>query len=145
MIVEVYTDASYNEKLDIASCGILVLVNKKIIKHEVVSLLGLGTVSNAEIWAVVHGLQYCFMVKDVSKIYAYTDHKTILTRRGKKLKYRDLDDTIEMIADWGIPLKLIHVYAHRNNFYNNKIDQSCRQELRKYVKQFRENKQVFSR
>ena len=145
MIVEVYTDASYSEKLDIATCGILVLMDKKVIKHEVTAILGLGSISNAEIWSVTHGLQYCFMAKDVYKIYAYTDHKAILTRVKKKLRYKDLDDTMEMIADWGISLKLIHVYAHGSNYYNNIIDQSCRKELRKYVQKFRENKQVFSR
>lgn len=136
MIMELYTDASYNNRFDISSCGFLVLADRKIIKHEVTTILGLRNISIAETWALKHGLQYCFMVKGVEKITAYTDHKCLITRIKRKLKYRELDDTIEMITDWGIELKINHVYAHKGNFYNNLVDRSCNNQLKKYVRKF---------
>lgn len=136
MTIELYTDASYNNRFDISSCGFLVLADGKVIKHDVITILGLRNIGVAETWALTHGLQHCFMVKNVEKITAYTDHKTLITRVKRKLKYRELDDTIEMITDWGIELKINHVYAHKGNFYNNKVDNSCNKELKKYVRKF---------
>lgn len=140
MTVTVYTDASFNHVHKIAACGFFAFENDKPLKHEVVLVAPIKDSALAEVYAMTEGLQYAFMIKTVKHIVLYTDHlptiERLQTRRGKSsARMKNLFDTIEMIRDWGITIRVAHVKAHSSCSQNNKVDKSCKEALRQYLKQ----------
>lgn len=136
MIVLLFSDASYDHNLDIGSCGFMVRKDDHdLIIHRVTTMSGVGNVGLAEIMALTDGLQYAFMLQGITHIFAHTDYMNILSRKKANGRFKEIDETIEMIKDYGIGLSISHVYGHRKNKYHNIVDQSCRKELRKYVNQ----------
>lgn len=133
MTVTVYTDASFSKEHGISTCGILMLSAGKILRHDVFILSGIFGIHNAEIWAVTYGLQEAFLIQNVSKILVFTDHKAIITRVKQKSKYKELDETLQIINEFGIAVEINHVYAHKGNKYNNMVDKSCNSALKDYV------------
>lgn len=141
MTVLVYSDASYDHERDIAACGYIIKTRgKTIIQQTVYIVHGLKNISNAERWALTKGLQDTFMMRAVTRIRAYTDSLQIITTVKRKKDHDEYYDTLEMIKDDGISIVVNHVRAHANNKMNNKIDISCRAELRKYLKKHYANR-----
>lgn len=134
MTVVVYTDASYCERSDIAACGYVILVDGKMKKHDILFVRGLKKPSNAEIFSIVQALQYSFLINGVKSITVNTDHKPTVTRRKKKLIFKELDDTVELIREYSISVQFFHVKGHSNNYYNNLVDESCNQNLKSFLK-----------
>ena len=140
MTVLVYSDTSYDHERDIAACGYIIRKrNGHIIQHTVFIVHGLKAVNNAERWALTKGLQDAFMMKDVTRIRAYNDSLQIITTVKRKEVHREYYETLEMIREDGIGIAVNHVRAHAGNRMNNKIDVSCRAELRKYLKKYHAN------
>jgi ribonuclease HI len=133
MTAVAYTDASYSSEKDISACGYVVLVDGKVINHEVLLVEGLKTPTNAEIFAVIKAAEYCFMINGVKNITINTDCKTIISRKRSRRHHMDLDETIAMIKEEGIGLNLVHVRGHKGNYFNNLVDESCLQNLRAYI------------
>jgi ribonuclease HI len=133
MIAVVYSDASYCHKNDIAACGFIVLFGHRIVKHQVILVKGLKTPTGAELYSLVVGIQYAFLLNDVKSIQANTDCIALVNKVKSRKKYAELFDTIEIVEEFGIGFTLRHVKGHAYNKYNNKIDNSCITELRKYL------------
>jgi len=133
MTVVVYTDASYDKEKDIAACGYCVLVNRKLIKHQVLFLSGLGKVSQAEILSIVKALEYSFLVNGVSKIIVNTDYESIVKRVRAKKGFEEFDATMEIIKEHDIEVQLNHVRAHKGDRFNTLVDRSCLYGLREYL------------
>ena len=136
MTVVVYTDASHSDQRNISACGFVLVIDKISIRHCVVLVEGLGKPSSAEQFAMAQGLQAAFMVNGVTEITLNTDHKVTVEKirypkRYKKRLLHELAETIEMIKETGIHLTFLHVKAHRGNYFNNKVDESCNKALKK--------------
>lgn len=135
MTAVVYTDASYCHKSDVGACGFIVILNGKMIKHEVELVSGLKTPTNAEIHAIVSGIQYAFLIKNVRSITVNTDCKTTVVNRKGRKQYKELNETIQIIKEARIGFSIFYVRGHSENRFNNIIDQSCNASLRKYLKE----------
>ena len=137
MTVTVYTDASHCQRTDIAVCGFAIVVNDVLVRHQVVIISECKTSGDAEFYAATLGLQEAFMQKDVLNINLMVDFIAICFFKNaykakKKPRAHEYSETIKMIVEEGIGLSVNHVKAHNKNVYNNKVDLSCRNTLRKY-------------
>lgn len=128
-----YTDASFDHRLDIATCGFVVIAKNKELTRQVHIVGEIGTIQNAEIYSVVQAIQYCFLIKNIDTIVIKTDHIAIITRKKKSISYQELDETIEMCKESGIEVVISHVRAHNGNRYNTIIDGCCNKALKKYI------------
>lgn len=135
MTVVCYTDASYRKEFDIAACGYCMLVAGKMIRHEVKLVAGLGSPSNAEIFAITEAAQLAYLMEGVSKIFIRTDHESTVKRRKKRARFADLNITLDIIKESGIEIQIQHVKGHSTNHHNNLVDRHCRNNLRKYIKE----------
>lgn len=135
MTVTCYTDASHNQYKDIAACGYCVLLEGKIVKHEVVLVEGLGSAGHGEVFAITKALQYAFLLKGVTGIIINTDYLPIITakNKNKKIISQEFNETIDIIKEHDIWIRIKYVAAHQNSRLNNMIDESCRKQLRKVV------------
>jgi len=139
MSVIVYSDASYCHKSKIAACGYLVIYKEKIINHSVELLSGLSDIGVAESYALAKGLQFCFLL-DVKCIEAFTDRYSLVqlkqassVRPSTRKRHKEYFETIEMITDYGIEVKISYVKGHSGNIYNTRVDKSCNKNLKKYL------------
>lgn len=137
MIVVAYTDASHCHKNNVSACGYCVLVNGKMVKHEVTLVGGLRVSDQAEAYAVTAALQYAFLIQGVKSITINTDWRTVTTMKEWRLKkyFTELYDTIEIIREHRIGLTLTYVRGHSNNELNNLVDKSCLKTLRQFINQ----------
>lgn len=133
MTAIVYSDASYSYKQDISACGFCVLVDGALVKHQVQLISGIGATHKAEIFALVCAIQFAFLLNGVTEIKAYTDYLSVITRKSKKLIYRDLDETLGMCLENGITVTIDHVKAHSGDEFNTLVDKSCHSNLKKYL------------
>lgn len=142
MTVTCYTDASYSHEKNISACGFCVLVGGKMVKHEISLVEGLGGPGQSEVYAITAALQYAFLMEGVTGIILHTDFMPIITRRHDKkrtgnrrpkLDYQDFYDTVEVIKEHNIWIRITYVNAHADNWVNNLVDEACRQNLRKVV------------
>lgn len=135
MTVVVYSDASHCPQKKVAACGYVLIIEGKLVKHIVVLMENVPTCTAAEFLSANMGIQEAYLQKGVTKIILYTDCNTIITHRGgigsTKFMADELSETVEMLKEDGIILTKKHVKAHNKDFYNEKIDRSCRNELRK--------------
>jgi ribonuclease HI len=134
MTVIAYTDASHCHITGVSACGFVVLVDGHIIKHEVLLIHGLDGSQAAELYSIVHAPQYCFMLDGVRSIRLKTDCQTVVNRVKRKKKYQELNDTIEMIQEYGIFVSVSFVKSHSKCEMNNLVDNSSRKQLREYLK-----------
>lgn len=136
MTIVVYTDASYCNRKMVAACGYVLIIEGKMVKHTVVLAENVPTCTAAEFLSANLAIQEAYLHKGVTEIIIYTDCNTIITHRGgmgsrSKFMADELAETMEMLQEDGITLTKKHVKGHNNNFYNEKVDRSCRNELRK--------------
>ena len=149
MVVSVYTDASFNHKKDISSCGFIILVNRKIIKHQVLLVKNLKTPHGAELYSIYEALCNSYLVKGVSCINVYCDcikaldicnqsnEERIKWDYNKTKKYTilisDFNNLMDLLKEEKIITRFYKVRAHANNFFNNMVDRSCLNNLREYI------------
>lgn len=132
MEVTIYTDASYDRHLKIATCGYCLLVDGKLIKHTVYFAEEVQRVVIAESLAVELALQEAFLMKGVVGIKIYTDHNAIITKKkDRQMWFSELDTIIEIIKEHDIWVRFCHVKAHNGDKYNCLVDLSCKKHLRK--------------
>lgn len=134
-----YTDASHCHITGLSACSFAVLVDGRMIKHEVVLIANCNRSGDAEVYAACLALQYSFLLPGVKRIQLNTDYLPLTwirrTRRDKKHQNTaEFLDTLEIIQDHGIVLSISHVKAHGNDKINNLVDKSSRTQLRKYLK-----------
>lgn len=134
MTVVAYTDASFSCERGIGVCGFIAKREGLSIAHNLEIVGGLKYADRAEIHAVVMAIQYCFLLPDVSKIIVRTDCRNIVFR-GKKEKYKELEQTLEVCREYNVSVEISHVKGHVGHPTNEKIDQSVRTHLRQYLKQ----------
>jgi len=143
MTVTCYTDASHNQYKDIAACGYCVLLEGKIVKHEVILVEGFGGAGPAEVFAITKALQYAFLLKGTTGIIINTDYLPVIQMNKKRKKtWQEYHETVEIIKEHNIWIRIKHVAAHQNNKLNNMIDESCRKELRKAIPGFKGPKPI---
>lgn len=140
----VYTDASHCQNTNISTCGFLIIYKGKMIKHTVEIMSGFKTSTLAEAHAITQGLQYAFLLDQVSGITLYSDCKTIVdsinhfpNRNRTKFNYPELLDTRSIIVDFGIWMELKYVKSHSGDKYNTLVDKSCNKILKQYLKEQR--------
>lgn len=138
MTVIVYSDGSHCPRTKVAACGYVLLVDGKVIKHQVI-LLGDCSSGDGEFYAAIVGLQEAYLQKGVTEIHLYVDYTGVIYfRNGFRAKQKPLakefHETKLMIREDGIELKISHVKGHSTDKYNIKVDTSCRDHLRKYLK-----------
>lgn len=137
--IKAYTDASYSFEYKIAVAGYIIRINGQMILHEVHIIQNVRHSNDAEIHAVLLGLEHSFLQNDISKIQLYTDCESLVTLyRSNKLSQKkflcgEIHETLKIIKDHGIKVSISHVEAHSDNYYNNKIDHSCRTHLRDFI------------
>lgn len=66
MTAVVYTDASHDQRIKIATCGYCIVLDGKLIKHEVYLYENVRTNNDAETLAITIGLQQAFAIKGVN-------------------------------------------------------------------------------
>lgn len=140
MEVVVYTDASCSNPLNISACGFLAMHGTKSIRHEIVLWSGLRNSIVAEVYAIVHALHYCFLLKDIRNIVVYTEMDFIVRQQFNKKwhwdspVFNELIDTLDEINNYNVSVEFVKVKAHSHDRLNNKIDNSVRKVLREYLK-----------
>lgn len=140
MIVTAYTDGSHRHWERVGACGFVAIVEGRIIKHEVV-FIETGSTFICEFIAIINALQYCFLLKDVTRIIIRTDLRaaTYYCTRGVKRKKREayfvteFIDTLDIIREHNIEVSVEYVKAHSNDKYNTFIDSSARTQLRIFL------------
>lgn len=135
MEVVVYTDASYCQLTKVAACGYIILVNNEAVKHEIIILRGVRTSMLAEAHAIVYGLQCAFLTNDVHRVILHTDCKNAINPRkiNNEIPFPEMRDTIDEMLRYGVSVHLRKVRAHDLNKWNNKVDHSVINALRKYL------------
>lgn len=132
MEVTIYTDASYDRHLNIATCSYCLLVDDKLIKHTVYFVENIHRVIVAESLAVELALQDAFLMEGVTGIKIFTDHVAIINKkRDRALYFSELDTIIDIIKEHDIWVRFCHVKAHNGDKYNCLVDLSCKKHLRK--------------
>ncbi len=138
MTIIAYSDASFCEKNMVAACGFILLLNGRTIRHHITIVGGINSSFFSETYAVTIAIQNAFLYPGVKKIILYTDVAGLAYKRIKKKKRNtvymsDLVDTLEIAQEYGVKVILLHVRAHSDNKFNNLVDISSRNQLRKYL------------
>lgn len=141
MTITAYTDASHCPQSKYAVVGWMLRTGAKTIKHTMMSMIGVPTSGDAEMYATVRAMQEAFLVKEVSKIIIITDYRLTTEARYYNLTKRsrthpffcEFKETIFMIEEDGI--ELVIQYSGRNsNPHSTKVDLACRKHLREIIK-----------
>jgi ribonuclease HI len=133
MTVTLYTDASFDHHSKSAACGFCLLIAGKLVKHQVLLVGNVEKPCDAEIFAITQAIQCAFLLPGVTKISAHTDYLPILTRKKRRWRYAELDETLNMCAENNILVAITYVKAHSGDKYNTLVDVSCRQNLKKLL------------
>lgn len=137
MHVVVYSDASMSDIHEIATCGYIIIINGKEVKHDIYILEGVYKSTYAESKAICLGVEYVLEnIAGVTKITAKTDCKSLVTKWQKnKIFSSDFVLIHERIKNKKINFCFRHVKGHGKDQSNQKIDVSCRKYLRDHLKQ----------
>lgn len=150
MIVTCYTDASFNSDLDVSVCGYSIYKDDTTIKNSVTLVEGIGRIDKAEIHSIVQALQYAFLLPNVTGILLYTDQigARSVNQRTRKMKYKEVAETIEICNEHNIQVFIFHVKGHitgkqtLHQKRHTKIDQHCRRELRNYLNKIKNGSNI---
>lgn len=130
-----YTDCSYSDKYKIASVGFIATLKGQVVKHEIKFLAGVNSTRDAELYAVNEALQFLFLIDGVKNIQINTDFAQIAYMKisSKNPLFVEMKEILSIIKEHKIGVTINHVWGHSGNFYNEKIDKSCRKQLRKFI------------
>lgn len=89
----------------------------------------------AEVHAIVYGLQFAFLMKGVHKVILHTDCKNAIypPRTNNESPFPEMRDTIDEMMRYGVTVHLRKVKGHSLNKWNNKVDHSVINALRKHL------------
>ncbi len=153
---QIYTDASFDDKMKIAACGYYLIINDVAVKHIVFTVYDLPTCGCAEIYSVILALKD-MMDTTGNHVCIHTDYLALVDMINKDFKgskrvrsyINMLRMSIQELKNKGNTFQIEHVKAHAgsnggHHSHNSKVDKACRKrlnELRFYFKSGK-NKQI---
>lgn len=130
--IVIYTDASFDEKMHVAACGYVTMVDFKMISHNVYLVSGINSPKDAEEYAITLALRDLKDVNMFDAILINTDCLFCIYPQNKRRTNVNIQfkKEVNKFVLLGVKITMRHVKGHSNDHFNTLVDKSCRKHLR---------------
>lgn len=137
--MEIYTDASVDDRRGVGACAYIIMENDVIIVNEVVLIGEVNGSLICEVYAIRLALEYVLKSGLKPKnIKIFTDHKDILRAKPGskliKLFSHHVGGLRSKMGVMGIHTHLFSINGHSGHPHNDRVDRNARAALKEYIK-----------
>ena len=126
--IHIYTDGACKGNPGSMGIGVIIIPNiNESNKHiEIGQYIGHGTNNIAELTAIDIALDKLEKLNDLRPVALYSDSQyaiNVLTKFNSTKNVKLIQQIKTKLLIYTPGIKLIHVFGHQNNYYNNLVDQ----------------------